>query len=190
MKRLGFSKGEKGQFKSHFAPITWVFLFALWIVLSGKFNFFHLGAGALTVIFINWQQTALAPLRKENDPGFSSLQLILYVPWLLWQMLLSSIYVAGIIIRSPRGIDPQMITFTTQQPSIVHRVILANSITLTPGTLTVDLQDDHFLVHALTHKTADEVLEGKLPCKVARLSPKQPDATPVPLEYNPGEETA
>jgi len=189
LKQTGSPKAKEGQIKSHFAPITWAVFFILWIILSGKMDLFHLGVGALTVIFINWQQTALTPLRKEDDPSFKPLHLILYIPWLLWQMLLSSIYVAGIIIRDPRGINPRMISFTSRQPSLLHRVFLANSITLTPGTLTVDLQDDRFLVHALTRKTADEVLEGKLPRKVARLSPKQPDATPVPLEYKPGEET-
>lgn len=189
MKATRSRKSKKGRFNSHFAPITWAVLLTLWVVLSGKMDLFHLSAGVLAVIFINWQQTALTPLRKEDDPGFAALRIILYVPWLLWQMFLSSIYVAGIILRDPKGIDPRMITFTSRQPSLVHRVILANSITLTPGTLTVDLKGDRYLVHALTRRTADEVLEGTLARKVARLSPKQPDATPVPVESDPGKET-
>lgn len=190
MKATRSRKSKKGRFNSHFAPITWAVLLGLWVALSGKLDLFHLGAGVVTVIFINWQQTALTPLRKEDDPGFAALRIILYVPWLLWQMLLASIYVAGVILRDPKGIDPSMIAFTSRQPSLVHRVILANSITLTPGTLTVDLKGDRYLVHALTRRTADEVLEGKLARKVARLSPKQPDATPVALEADSSKEMA
>lgn len=173
---------------SRFAPGTWIVLIGLWIVLSGKFDAFHIGAGILTVALISWQQTALPPLRGGNEPGFKALRLALYIPWLLWQMLVSSVYVAGVILKNPRDIDPRMIRFRSQQPSLLHRVILANSITLTPGTLTVDIQDDRYLVHALTHKTADEVLEGQLARKVSGLSAGQPDATPVPLDSLSGEE--
>ncbi|MGC9451277.1 MAG: Na+/H+ antiporter subunit E [Oceanipulchritudo sp.] len=170
---------------SRFSLATWMVLLALWIILSGKLDLFHLGAGVLTVAFINWQQTALRPLRRRGDPVLRARRLLLYIPWLLWQMLLSSVYVAGIILRDPKGIDPRMVAFRSGQPSMLHRVILANSITLTPGTLTVDLKGDRYLVHALTRRTAEEVLEGKLARKVARLSPNQPDATPVndPMEH-------
>ncbi|MFO7724420.1 MAG: Na+/H+ antiporter subunit E [Oceanipulchritudo sp.] len=190
MKASRFRKQAKGPFNSHFSMATWAVLLGLWIILSGKMDPFHLGVGVLAVIFINWQQTGLSPLRGEDEPGFQTIRLILYIPWLLWQMLLSSIYVAWIILRDPKGIDPRMISFSSRQPSLIHRVILANSITLTPGTLTVDLQEDRYLVHALTHRTAGEVLEGKLARKVARLSPKQPDATPVALETDSSEDMA
>lgn len=95
----------KGRFVSRFSLATWLVLLGLWVVLSGKFDLFHLGAGVLTVAFINWQQTALRPLRQRGDPVLRALRLLLYIPWLLWQMLLSSIYVAGIILKNPRGID-------------------------------------------------------------------------------------
>lgn len=67
---------------------------------------------------------------------------------------------------------------------MVHHVLFANSITLTPGTLTVDLKGDRYLVHALSSKTAADLLEGSMSRKVARLSPGKPDGRiePLPLE--------
>ena len=168
-----------GRFISRFSLITWVVLLSLWIILSGKFDLFHLGMGVITVAFINWQQKALPPLRRRGDPVLRPVRVLLYIPWLIWQMLLASIYVSGIILRNPKDIDPMVVAFRSEQASLLHRVILANSITLTPGTLTVDLKGNHFLMHALTKRTGEEVLEGKLARKVASLSPIATDATPV-----------
>jgi multicomponent Na+:H+ antiporter subunit E len=172
------NSGRQRRGKSRFAPATWIALFLLWVVLSGKFDAFHLLVGLATIAFIAWLQSALVPLRGVGDPRIRGLQLALYIPWLLWQMLLSSIYVARVILWDYEKVDPQLIAFSSKQPSVLHRVILANSITLTPGTLTVDLRGDRFLVHALTPSTAADVLNGRAADKVARLSVDNPQATP------------
>lgn len=172
--------GRERPGKSRFAPATWIALFLLWVVLSGMFDAFHLLVGVATVAFIAWQQTALAPLRGADEPRIRVLRLVLYVPWLMWQMLLSSIYVARVILWDHEKVDPCMIAFSSKQPSVLHRVVFANSITLTPGTLTVDLKDDYFLVHALTPDTAADVLNGRMAEKVAWLSSDNPDAMPEP----------
>lgn len=164
---------------SRFSIATWVVLYGLWILLSGKFAAFHLIVGILSVAFVAWMQLGLSPLRSKEDPRFNALSVILYVPWLIWQMFVSALHVAVWILRDPKNVDPCLVEFRSRQPSIAHRVVLANSITLTPGTLTVDLQGDRFVMHALTRVTADEVIEGKLARRVSNLSPKCPIADPI-----------
>lgn len=175
------SSSTGGAHISRFSLATWAVLYGMWVVMSGKFEIFHLTVGFLTVAFFNWMQTGLRPLREEHEPRFAAIGLILYIPWLIWQMLVSSIYVAGLILKGPDHVAPSLIRFRCPLPSVVHRVVLANSITLTPGTLTVDLKDNGYLVHALTQKTADEVLEGTLARRVAKLSPHATVPNPLIL---------
>lgn len=172
------SNGNRNR-GSRFSIATWVVLYGLWIILSGKFAAFHLTVGILSVAFFAWMQLGLHPMRSKEDPRFNTLSVILYVPWLVWQMFVSALHVAVCILRDPKNVDPCLVEFRSQQPSIAHRVVLANSITLTPGTLTVDLQGDRFVMHALTRVTADEVIEGKLARRVSNLSPKSPVADPI-----------
>lgn len=164
---------------SRFSWATWVVLYGFWVVMSGKFEIFHLTIGLLTVALFNWLQMGLRPMRADAEPRFSVLGLVLYIPWLVWQMLLSAILVAGLILKGPREVDPCLIRFRCPLPSVLHRVVLANSITLTPGTLTVDLKEDGYLVHALSRRTADDVLEGALARRVAQLSPRAPAPDPL-----------
>lgn len=173
------SSSSRGAHHSRFSLATWAVLYGMWVVVSGKFELFHLTVGFLAVAFFNWMQMGLRPLRQQDEPRFTALGLILYVPWLLWQMLLSALLVAGLILKGPRHVDPCLIRFRAPLPSVLHRVVLANSITLTPGTLTVDLKDDAYFVHALSRLTADDVLEGGLALRVARLSPRHPAPDPL-----------
>jgi multicomponent Na+:H+ antiporter subunit E len=182
----GTSAPRKLGSVSRFSIATWIALYGMWVILSGKFEVFHLTVGFLTVALFNWMQMGLRPLRGASEPRFAALRLILYIPWLVWQMVLSSIYVAGLILRNPGAVEPCLIRFRCRLPSVLHRVVLANSITLTPGTLTVDLQEEEYLVHALSLRTAKEVLEGELAARVAHLSPHAtaPDPIIEPIEHS------
>jgi multicomponent Na+:H+ antiporter subunit E len=169
---------------SKFAISVWVVLFGLWVVLSGKLDLFHLSVGVITVAAVAWQQYLLQPMRKAGEPRLGFLPVLFYLPWLLWQMILSSLFVARLILRDRDQVDPQVLVFRSDQPSVVHHVILANSITLTPGTLTVDLQGDRYLVHALSGQTAMELLEGTMARKVARLSQSESDGRIEPPPHD------
>jgi multicomponent Na+:H+ antiporter subunit E len=159
---------------SRFAPVTWVLLYLFWVVLSGKFSLFPLVVGLLTVFGFAWMQSGLKPLRNPDEPRLATAPVIRYLPWLVVQMLLSSFYVAKLILFRAKEVDPCMFRFKSDQPSVVHRVIFANSITLTPGTLTLDLENDTFCVHAISRRTAEGVLDGVMASRVAQLSGSQP----------------
>jgi multicomponent Na+:H+ antiporter subunit E len=149
-------------------------LFLLWVILSGKLDAFHLAVGAMVVAMVIWQKRGLPALQAADLPRLRYGRLLPYGVWLLWQMLLSAVQVAQVIIHPRRHLNPQLIQFRCEQPSVIAGVILANSITLTPGTLTIELQDNRFVVHALTTRTAGDVLRGDMARRVARLFTDEP----------------
>ncbi len=154
------------------APLT--VLFGIWVLLSGKLDGFHLGIGLLAVLFVGRQGRALAPLEGADGPSLRYGRVAPYLGWLFWQMVMSAVHVARVVLVPRRHLDPQLVQFRCGQPTLMAGVILANSITLTPGTLTVEMQGDRFVVHALTAKTARELLEGGMARRVARLFTDDP----------------
>ncbi len=92
---------------------------------------------------------------------------IKYIPWLLKQILLANIHVAALVLRPRMPINPQIVTFKSKLETDISTVTLANSITLTPGTITIDIRDGVFYVHALSQKVADELNAGEMEDRVA-----------------------
>lgn len=166
-------------------------LFLLWVLLSGKLGTFHLGVGALSVALLFWLQSRLPAFRKPGEKGLRLFPTTAYLFWLFWQMLVSAWYVARCIVGPQSKIQPRMLRFRCSLPSQVEAVVFANSITLTPGTLTVDLDGDDFLVHALAADTEKDVLSGEMARRVARLSDKAATVSieRIPVEKEGGAET-
>lgn len=151
-----------------------VLLMALWLPLSGHYDLFHVALGVLSVAFILWvnRRIRALPVAPNQVPArfeLHALRLLAYFLWLPVQILISAVYVARIVLARDLAIQPQMVRFRSDQPNAFAQMILGNSITLTPGTLTVNLEDDEFLVHALTADTAKGLLDGTMQTKVARL---------------------
>ena len=159
-------------------------LFALWALLSGKPDLFHLGIGVLAVAFIVWLQRGLPAFRNVDDPPLKVTRVFVYLGWILWKMVESAFQVSLLILKGPRSLDPRLLAFRSDQPSLVNSVILANSITLTPATLVVDLQNNRFLVHALTRESAEEVLNGDMARRVAWLSSDKPIEPPMRIQLS------
>ena len=101
-------------------------------------------------------------------------RLLYYLPWLVWQIVVASFQVAKVVLHPKMPIDPALMRFKTGLPNTEARVILGNSITLTPGTITVQIEDDEFLVHALMDASQSGILDGSLPTEVAKLYEKKP----------------
>ena len=138
-----------------------VVLYVLWIVLSGKFDAFHLllGAGSALGISMGTRRLlllppALGPQAVSPWAAIPWLRLGVYLPWLLGQIVMSSLHVAYVVLHPKMPIQPRCIRFHTPLPHTLARLTLATSITLTPGTITLDVQDDAFVVHALTEAAA------------------------------------
>jgi multicomponent Na+:H+ antiporter subunit E len=166
-------------------PLT-VALFALWVILSGKFDAFHLLAGAASAysISLGTRRLLLLPPAIGPDsvhPVFAIpwLRLLTYIPWLGWQIVLSSFQVAAVVLHPRMPIHPRLVRFQTSLPHTLARLTLANSITLTPGTVTLDVQDGAFLVHALTEASADGLLpKNGGPSMLQRVAALYPASKP------------
>ncbi len=146
-------------------------LFLFWIVLSGKFDWFHLGLGVFSTAIVVF---ATRPLRGHKKGGMGdALAWPGYLLWLTWQIVISAVQVAKIVLQPRMPIDPKLVRFKRPLPNAFAHMTLANSITLTPGTVTVGLEGDEYEIHALTEDGADSLApktgEGEMPLKVAAL---------------------
>ena len=95
------------------------------------------------------------------------------MPWLIWQIAVASAHIAYVVLHPRMPIRPRMIRVQAKLPHALARLTLANSITLTPGTVTIDVQGDDFLVHALTEVSVQGLLpeqgDGIMQQRVANL---------------------
>lgn len=149
-------------------------LAAVWLFISGKFETAYLfwGAISIAIVLALTHPLRTIPITNNGPIGASRIiipRLILYLFWLLWEMVKSGVSVAYLIVHPRLPIDPLIVTFTSKQPNVIAKVILGNSITLTPGTLTLDISGDRFTVHALTLDTAEDPLNGEMGSRVSRL---------------------
>jgi multicomponent Na+:H+ antiporter subunit E len=92
-----------------------------------------------------------------------------YLPWLLIEIVKANLDVAGIVLSREMSISPRLIRVQATQKTVLGQVIYANSITLTPGTISLDLRAGEILVHALTQESAEGVLTGEMDERVTRM---------------------
>jgi multicomponent Na+:H+ antiporter subunit E len=159
--------------------LQFIILLGLWLVLSGKYDWFHISLGVVAALFVTVIQLRINKYlyyqkKIANENSLSWSRLLLYVPWLIWQIILSSLQVAYVVLHPRMPINPSLLKFKTKLPNIAARVILGNSITLTPGTLTINIADDEFLVHTLTDASHSGIVDGSLPRQVAKLYHRRP----------------
>ncbi|MBW2485367.1 MAG: Na+/H+ antiporter subunit E [Deltaproteobacteria bacterium] len=136
---------------------TFLIMMGFWVLLSGKFDLFHLTLGVLSSALVSYLSAdILMHDTGKKDRLAIAFRFLAYIPWLLYQIVLSTIHVSFLALH-PRmldNIDPTIVTFKSRLQSNVARVALANSITLTPGTITIRVEGDIFYVHAISRKAA------------------------------------
>lgn len=151
-------------------------LFAFWMVLSGRTETKFVVYGILTAVVTTWviYPLLLVPNKDGSKKyyvfGFSIPKMIMYFFWLMWQLVLANIDVLLATTGQELNIDPKVVRFRFKADNPMASVILANSITLTPGTVTMNVTDDGvYEIHALTVGAAAGVLDGGMQKKVADL---------------------
>ncbi len=140
----------------------------LWLFLSGHYDPFHilLGVGSVILILVmNRRRTGSPQLLRSMHLG----RVLLYLPWLIKEMVLSALHVVRVVLAPRMPLNPHLVSFKSAQPNDVAKVILGNSITLTPGTLTINIEQQEFVVHALTYPLAAGLLNGTMQARVASL---------------------
>ena len=154
--------------------LTWLILAALWIGLSGHFDVIHLTWGLAAVTLVS----ALSARHLFHDTNLVAgtgafFRLLAYLPWLVKQITLANIDVLLRVIGK-RPVEPVLVHFEPELESEFGRVALANSITLTPGTVTVKIEEDGtFLVHAIGPDAAEGTLNGGMTERVRAVEGKR-----------------
>ena len=150
-----------------------VSLFVFWVLLSGYFTPFLLGAGAVCAIAVVAFGRRLEVVDPEGHPVDFSGSALRYWPWLGLEIVKSAWDVSKIILDPRLPITPTLVEFTPAQTTDIGLVIHANSITLTPGTITVEAELGRFLVHALTREAAASLAGSEMDrrCAVMEMKP-------------------
>ena len=181
------AKSARWQNKLTALGIEFVLLFLFWILLSGRYQLKYLliGVGACAVVTYLTNDLLYNPRsRKTNTSGAGfalscALRLIAYIPWLVWAIIKANIQVALIIMKPQMPIDPGFLKFKTQLTRKISLVTLANSITLTPGTITVDLKDDTYIIHAIVRGAASDLESGLMQNKAGAIFRDCKDPAPT-----------
>lgn len=130
-------------------------LFAFWLLLSGLFTPFLVAAGAGSALAVALLARRMDVVDHEGHPMHVAWRAMLsYWPWLFVEIVRSAWDVTRRILDPRLPIAPVLVEFAPAQQTDLGLVIHANSITLTPGTITVEAEPGRFLVHALTHEGA------------------------------------
>lgn len=149
-----------------------VVLFGVWLLWSGRYSIDRslvLALGVVSCLTVVAIVRRMGIVDSEAHPIHLAARALAYVPWLLFVIVRSNIDVALRILSPGMPISPTLVKTRASQKHALGRVIYANSITLTPGTVSVEVEDDAILVHALTRESAEELLDGGMDRRVTAV---------------------
>ena len=142
------------------ASLLFIFYFLIWLLLSGHYDPLLLSLGLLSCalcLYVTWKANFID---NEGLPLHLLVRLPIYTIWLFKEIIKANIDTAKIIILN--NPNPQNFRVKSTQKTEAGRVMYANSITLTPGTVTTQLDEDVLEVHALTAEMAEDVKSGQM----------------------------
>jgi multicomponent Na+:H+ antiporter subunit E len=148
---------------------AFVLLLAFWVLLSGYFTPFLIAAGVGSAFAVVLFGRRMHVVDREGHPIDLWRIVISYWPWLAKEIAKSGWDVSKRILHPRLPISPTLIRFKPSQQSVVGLVTHANSITLTPGTITVEAKPGEFFVHALTRAGAEGVVDSEMDRRITRL---------------------
>ena len=149
-------------------------LSGIWIIFSGQFDGFHITLGILSTAFITAISSNFFFENRSQGVG-NRLQQIIRIPWylvwMLYQIWLSNIHILRLAL-SPNElpeVEPKLVRIKTNLKTDFGKWMLANSITLTPGTITIDIKDDELLIHSISSLTTEGVEGDDMERKIAAI---------------------
>jgi multicomponent Na+:H+ antiporter subunit E len=151
--------------------LTFIVMFGIWVLLSGKFDPFHLSLGLISCGIVSFLSSDLL-FASPKPRGLLGqwVRFIGYIPWLMLEIIKANLHVTYLVFhpRMMELIDPRIVKFRSRLKSDVALVTFANSITLTPGTITVYVSiDGDFKVHAID-KASGDPLPGEMEAHIAK----------------------
>ena len=151
--------------------ILFFILFSLWLLMSGHYNVLIVSLGIISCAFCVYVAKRGKLIDDEGLPIFFMPRLLNYLIWLFKEILKSNLNTAKVIINGK--VEPETFTVKTSQVTDVAKVTYANSITLTPGTVTTKIQKGVFEVHALNSDFGNDVRTNEMDKKVTWLEGKK-----------------
>ena len=146
-----------------------VVLYLFWLALSGYFKAFLLIGGLLSTLAVVLLARRMKLLDTEGHPAHLLPAAVTYWPWLLWEIIKAGWAVTKAVLRPRLAISPTMTRVVATQRSAAGIVTYANSITLTPGTITTGVDGNILTVHALAHGGAIDLEGGGMDARVTQF---------------------
>ena len=141
-------------------------LFVFWVLLSASFEWIHLALGLVCSFTVAWLNSGHSPF----VPKFRLwLRIFLYLPWLFYKIIQSSLHLSKLILHPDLPIAPQFISVESKLYHHAAIVLFGNSITLTPGTITVEVDRNNLIVHALDKVLSEDVTSKQMESKIADI---------------------
>lgn len=139
-----------------------VFLAILWWILSGYTKPLLLSLGAVSIAFTVFMSYRMRVIDEESHPTHVTFKLIRLWGHLLWDIAKGNVMVIRIILGLEREFRPRFVRGPVRQNSALGRVVLANSITLSPGSATMDIREDYLVAHAINDQAAHDIESGDM----------------------------
>ena len=151
--------------------VLFFILFSLWLLMSGHYSVLIVSLGIISCAFCVYVAKRGKLIDDEGLPTFFIPRLLNYLMWLFKEILKSNVITAKVIINGK--VEPEIFTVKSSQVTDVAKVTYANSITLTPGTVTTKIQKGVFEVHALNSDFGNDVRTNEMDKKVTWLEGKK-----------------
>jgi len=145
------------------------FLLGIWLLASGHYTSLIITFGVGSCLLVVWLARRMEILDTEAMPTHMLLGALRYLPWLIRAVVQANIDVARRILSRRPSLSPRVIEAPTTQKTDLGRVLFANSITLTPGTVSIRVTADAIEVHAIAEEVAEELLNGEMDRQVTRM---------------------
>jgi len=149
--------------------ITFLTVFIFWSMLSGTFTKI-LFASALIYSLLTAYFSYDYFIESINFTGIKRIfKFIAYLPWLFWEIIVANLQVAYIVLSPKMPISPELVETETDLKTDYGKTALGNSITLTPGTVTIEIENSKILVHAITKEHAQDIKNKDIEKKILRI---------------------
>lgn len=145
-------------------------LFGVWLLLSGIFIPFIVSLGILSCAAVIWVTIRMDIVDHEGHPLHLTWRALVYWGWLIVEIIKANIDVVKLVLSPTSKISPTMVRVRASQQTDLGQVVYANSITLTPGTISVDVANNEILVHALSENGARDLLGGRMDRRVSKMA--------------------
>ncbi|RBP51230.1 Na+/H+ antiporter subunit E [Arenicella xantha] len=151
------------------AAILFALLIVAWVIWSGHYQPLLLILGLFSCLLTVYLTHRMGYFKNNVFALRFGVRLLGYWAWLAKEVVRSSLDVARIVLSPSLPISPQVVEITATADHPVDQAMLGNSITLTPGTLALDVYEGRIKVHCLTAAGADDLLSGGMDRRVAAL---------------------